>query len=448
MKAYTYWECSYCSAIIRGDSRACPNCGAPIPNNVKYMMPDDPRVAEARRNGKILTKDNAHVDEKGIIAEIVEPDKERSAPNWKCTSCGFQNFAEATTCAGCGAPKSGISYFDAEESESNDIDSDDDLEVDEEESSSAFSHVSDERVIAQENTDPEPESKRDEPSIFTRLKDFICQIPLQYVFGTIGAIAVIAFLIWLFTPVWNVATITKFEWTQNIEVEEFTLCHEHDWSVPAGGRTTRTSEEIHHYDTVLDHYETKSRQVSEQVLDGYDTEYREVAEQVFDGYDTEYRDLGNGQCDVIQTPRYRTEYHTESYQVPKYRTEWHTEYYEEPVYVQVPVYKTMYYYDIDRWVYHSTLTTHEFSHEPYWYETDIPEDIDNPEYGDLRLGSRNGEYKVHLTSEDGVPYYLTYSLNDWTSLSIGDELRYKSFRFSRKPLSDTEVKHRENQGDS
>lgn len=448
MKAYTYWECSYCSAIIRGDSRACPNCGAPIPNNVKYMMPDDPRVAEARRNGKILTKDNAHVDEKGVIAEIVEPDKERSAPNWKCTSCGFQNFAEATTCAGCGAPKSGISYFDDEESESNDIDSDDDLEVDKEKSSSAFSHVSDERAIAQENTDPEPESKCDEPSIFARLKDFINRIPLQYVFGTIGAIAVIAFLIWLFTPVWRTATVEGFEWRQDITVERFTLCHEDGWSVPAGGHITDERQEIHHYDKVIDHYETKSRQVSEEVFDGYDTEYREVAEEVFDGYDTDYIDLGNGQCDVVQTPRYRTEYHTESYQVPRYHTEWHTEYYEEPVYKDVPVYQTKYYYDIDKWLYDSTLTTIGNDHSPYWSDTDIPEDVENPEYGDLRLGSRKGKYIVKLTNDNGESYTLEYNLAEWSAFEIGDELKYKSFRFNRHPISDTEVVHKNQQGDS
>ena len=425
MKAYTYWECSYCQSTIRGDSRTCPNCGAPIPNNVKYMMPNDPRVEKARREGKLLVGKATHVDEKGVVSELVEAGKERSAPNWKCPSCGFQNFAESTTCAGCGAEKSGISYFDDEEDES-----------DNDESSSVFEQVTDTQDITRD-VEEEPEPKEDKtPSFFARLKDYIHRLPAQYVFGTIGAIAVIAFLIWLFTPIWRTATVKGFEWRRDITVERFTLCHEDGWSVPAGGRITEERQEIHHYDTVIDHYETKSRQVSEEVFDGYDTEYREVAEEVFDGYDTDYIDLGNGQCDVVQTPRYRTEYRTESYQVPKYHTEWHTEYYEEPVYKDVPVYKTKYYYDIDKWLYDSTLTTIGRDHSPYWSDTDIPEDVENPEYGDLRLGSRKETYTVKFTDDKGEPYTLNYNLAEWSAFEIGDELRYKSFRFSRRPISD------------
>ena len=41
---WTYWKCSCCESIIRGDNRVCPGCGTPIPNGVKYLMPDNSEV--------------------------------------------------------------------------------------------------------------------------------------------------------------------------------------------------------------------------------------------------------------------------------------------------------------------------------------------------------------------------------------------------------------------
>ena len=133
-------------------------------------------------------------------------------------------------------------------------------------------------------------------------------------------LGILVFLIWLFFPVTRTATVQDFEWERSIVVEEYTLCHENDWNVPSGGTITSQKEEIHHYDKVIDHYETKTKKVSERVLDHYDTDYK---------------DLGNGQAKAEKKPVYKTVYHTETYQDPVYRKE--------------PVYKTKYYYDIGRW---------------------------------------------------------------------------------------------------
>jgi hypothetical protein len=289
--------------------------------------------------------------------------------------------------------------------------------------------------------DESPKPERKSISLWKKLSDFFKDNWKPILTG-LGIIALIAFLIWFFMPVKRVATVTGFEWQQTIKLEEFTLCHESDWSVPPGGRTTRTAEEIHHYETVLDHYETKTRTVSEQVQDGYETKTRQVSETVFDGYDTSYRDLGNGQAEVVQTPRYRTEYHTETYEVPKYKTVYHEETYQEPVYVEVPVYQTKYYYDIDRWLYGGVLTAHEQDHEPYWITGDYPEEIADPSYGDIQLGERDGAYWVVLQN-DKEEYKTQYSLPEWQEFAVGDVITYKSFRFSYKPLTETVVEHRE-----
>lgn len=426
MNVYTYWECPYCTSIIRGDSRNCPNCGSPIPNGTKYMMPDDPRVRKAQREGKILVGGNTHTDEKGIVSEVVSKKDERSVPNWKCGSCGYMNFAEDTSCKGCGAPKSSKTYFDDDED----------------------GHIKDREKIftadipvTEEPPKAEPEKKDKVKGVLKKLGDFF-KDHWKISIGALVAAVLIPFLIWFFMPVERTATVTGFAWEQKINLEEFTLCHENDWSVPPGGRITSTAEEVHHYETVLDHYETKTRTVSEQVQDGYETRTRQVSETVFDGYDTSYRDLGNGQAEVVQTPRYRTEYHTETYEVPKYKTVYHEETYQEPVYVEVPVYQTKYYYDIDRWLYGGQIIDYKEDHEPHWRTNGIPEDVENPEYGDLRLGERYGEYWVVLQN-DKEEYRALYSLSEWQEFEVGDVLTYKSFRFNYQPLTDTVVEHRE-----
>ena len=202
-------------------------------------------------------------------------------------------------------------------------------------------------------------------------------------------------------PINREAKVESFSWKRLINVEQYTLCHESDWYVPSGATVTSRRQEIHHYDKKLDHYETKSRQVSERV---------------FDGYDTSYKDLGNGQAEVVETPRYRTEYHTE--------------YYEEPVYIDVPVYRTKYYYDIGRWKHHSYLETKNNNKEPYWYDTDLPTNIENPEYGDLRQTTRTETYTVHLIKPDGEKYSTNFAYEKWLSLRINDLISYKSFRFT------------------
>lgn len=462
MNVYTYWECPYCNSIVRGDSRSCPNCGSPIPNGTKYMMPDDPRVIKAQREGKILVGGKTHTDERGIVSEVVSEEKERKAPNWQCGSCGYMNFAEDTVCKGCGAPKSSKTYFDNDEEEVSDTDDEGDVLYESsdlkivlpptragnvtirEEYVDEDGHTKDrEKTFTVDiPVTEEPQKPEKKPiSLWKKLSDFF-KDNWKPILAGLGIIALVAFLIWLFMPVKRTATVTGFEWQQTIKLEEFTLCHESDWSVPPGGRITSTAEEIHHYDTVLDHYETKTRTVSEQVQDGYETKTRQVSETVLDGYDTSYRDLGNGQAEVVQTPRYRTEYHTETYEVPKYKTVYHEETYQEPVYVEVPVYQTKYYYDIDKWLYGGVLTAHEQDHEPYWITGDYPEEVADPSYGDIQLGERNGAYWVVLQN-DKEEYKTQYNLPEWQEFAVGDVITYKSFRFSYKPLTETVVEHRE-----
>ncbi len=364
MNVWTYWKCPSCGAIVRGDNRDCPNCATPVPAGTKYLMPDDPEVAKAIAEGKVYITSHEKVEQGGAVAKVSEEKKSNKA-NWVCEYCGYQNRAESEVCEGCGAPKeeSKRDYFTPEPK-------------------------------------PEPPVKQQSSKADSGPLAFFNRHRKLTI-----ALAVVLFLIWFFTPVTRKTKITAFEWMRSIGVEEYTLCHENDWSVPEGGRITDQKQEIHHYDQVLDHYETRTRQ---------------VAHQVQDGYDTEYRDLGNGQAETVQVPRYRTEYTTETYQDPVYRDE--------------PVYRTKYYYDIDRWLEVSSIDTSGRDQKPCWGDSDLPESVSSPDYGDRKLGKRHENYYVIFEDKKGNEQKEEYSFDEWNSLKVGDGIKYKTFRFSNKAL--------------
>lgn len=403
MKVWTYWKCNCCNNIIRGDSRTCPACGQPIPDNVKYIMPDDPAAIEAVENGTVLigNENSSSVkstvkftDENGVTSDVVPEELESDKPNWNCNYCGYQNRFENTECEGCGAGKEEATsdYFGnrpvMDEKNRNDY-----------KDRTGLDYEAPETIPEPETTIPPSKIKSLLERVLEWFKDNAKSIAIAC-----SAVVGIIFLIWLFSPVTRTATVSGFSWERSIDVETYTLCHEDGWSVPSGAHVTSQKEEIHHYDSVLDHYETKTRQVSERVLDGYDTSYR---------------DLGNGQAEVVKTPRYKTVYHTETYQ--------------DPVYKQVPVYKTKYYYDIGRWKQTSSLDTSGSDKNPYWHETNIPSSVSNPSYGDKRLGSKHETYSV-LVFENDEAHLVPYNYSTWMELEMGQEIQYKTFRFSHTPL--------------
>ena len=405
MNVWTYWECPYCKSIIHGKYRSCKNCGSPIPNNVKYLMPDEKKVQDAIKNNEVLYGEyEKFEDEKGNKSEVVPESEVRLKPNWTCDYCGYQNFDSTQYCEGCGAPKSNINYFqyyrNLENKKKKDNTDHRELSYKKESKITSKNINNDDRSSIYDHYVSNPYKAERKPSRFNfSIEDF--KIPLIILASIIGFI----FLIWLFTPITRNAVIEGFTWERVIDIEEFTLCREDDWSIPPGAKVTDERQEIHHYDRVIDHYETKTRQVSHQVLDGYDTHYQ---------------DLGNGQARTVQTPRYKTVYTTETYQ--------------EPVYKSVPVYRTKYYYDIGRWKIVDKLTTMENDKDPYWYITELPTNIDNPNYGDRKQGSRIESYIAIVRDEAGKIQTKSYDYDEWKKLNINDKIQYKSFRFSYKPL--------------
>jgi hypothetical protein len=185
------------------------------------------------------------------------------------------------------------------------------------------------------------------------------------------------------------ATVESYSWERTVEVEAYGTVTEEDWDVPSGGRILSQREEIREYDQVLVGYETKSRQVSEQVQTGSNT------------YVCGSRDLGNGFFeDVMCTD-------------PVYETQYSTEYYEDPIYNAVPVYDTLYTYDIDKWSVVRTERSAANHNEPFWPSLSLA--------SDEREGARTEKYELVFVDEDGNRYPMELPYEEWAAFESGRE---------------------------
>ena len=101
--------------------------------------------------------------------------------------------------------------------------------------------------------------------------------------------------------------VTGTEWKSSIEIEYYETLIESDWTLPEDANLLYTQEEIYEYNEVFSHNETTTKPYSEQVFIGYDEN-----------------------------------------NIPVYQTITKEETYEEAVYTKEPVYKTKYYYELQK----------------------------------------------------------------------------------------------------
>lgn len=147
-------------------------------------------------------------------------------------------------------------------------------------------------------------------------------------------------------------TVRSLSWERQVEVEELRTLTQEDWTYPGDARVLSSRREIRSYRQVLDHYETRTRQVSEQKQTGTRTER----------YACGSTRVSNGNGTFTE----RTTYCNRS--VPVYTTVYRTETYQVPIYRNEPVYDTKYRYQIDRWVTDHWDTANSSTHgqAPIW----------------------------------------------------------------------------------
>jgi hypothetical protein len=257
----------------------------------------------------------------------------RAGADWICEHCGVSARATMDRCPGCGAER------------------------------------------GSSPTQQTHEHRFDEPAQ-EPVRTLAATAPPKRRRGWKGPAALVAFvggMVWWNGPVEVTATVAAKDWSRAIEVQEYRTVQEEDWSVPQGGRQKRSYRAIRDYRQVLDHYETKTRQVSERVQSGTRT------------YTCGQRDMGNGYFEDVTCTE------------PVYETNYRQETYQDPVYRQEPIYDTKYAYEIEKWLPDDTAWARgDAAREPAW----PPVTIGRNE----REGARIQRYVLRFTDDDGKTY--------------------------------------------
>lgn len=189
--------------------------------------------------------------------------------------------------------------------------------------------------------------------------------------------------------------IVDMSWERQIGLEEYKEVREEGWSTPAGATKIESFKAVHHYDQVLERYETRTRTVRKQV----------GTERVACGE----KDLGNGY--------FETKYCDE----PIYENVEET--YEEPIYRQVPIYQTKYRYNIFKWTEAQAMVAAAHDNEPHWPTLD-PRIRNNPSR--FREGARREAYQVIIEQPNGKrKSYDVGTAVRFEGLSIGQRLKAK-----------------------
>lgn len=334
------WDCPYCNQKgIGGLTKKCPGCGHPQDEGTKFYVGE---------NKSYLSEDQSKEYGQGA--------------DWTCSYCETLNRHNSTECAGCGAPREQSSgdYFDNQKR----------IEEQEKKQQSSLNEI----ASAQSHTTSFDKTTKNSFGKRKKLGIFFAVI-----------VALFAFFLW---PKNTTGIVQDKSWSRNIEVETYKTVKENDWSIPEGGREYDKKEEIHHYDTVIDHYEDVTVTKTRQVQDGYDTH-------------TNYIDNGDGT------------FREETVSTPRYVTETYTEVETQPVYVDVPVYQTKYYYEIERWVYERSVSTSGKKEEPYWGDVALKDQE--------REGKREENYIVTFVTKKNKTYEKEMPFDEWKKYEMGEK---------------------------
>ena len=358
-----YWDCPVCgNKEIRGDVTNCPSCGR-ARGDVKFYMKNveegSSREENDRTDIEYLTEEQAKYVSKN--------------PDWYCSFCNSLNSDNAQFCGNCGATR--------EDSEANYFDR---LKKKQEEEAA--------ELAAQPQVSSQPQKGSRKPLVI------VAAILL----------AIVALFVWMNgNKTAGDLQVTALNWIRNINIEENRMYSESGWSLPDGAEQTNARQEIHHYDSVLDHYESVDVQRSRQVIDHYETYYT-------------YEDNGNGTFTEV------------SHQRPVYETEYYTETVQQPVYRQVPRYATKYYYNIWRWTPSRDVTATGTDHNTEW---PVPELAENE-----REGQRTEDYRftVEHTKEKKSPETYRLAESDWMNINVGDHLFITAKRSGADPYISNE----------
>jgi len=333
------WDCSSCSTRgVPGDVYRCSSCGAGRPDDVEFYLPSDAKVIR---------------DRAGVAAA-------KAGADWLCEYCQQWVTATLSKCPNCAGGEVGGAKRHQAAGE-----------------------------LAQPASRPQPARAATIPlplptpavrlaatpatpaaAPAARAKRATMPAAACTALAVFGALS-LALVLWLvFRSTNAIATVTGHSWTRVQHVEEYKTVAQEGWDCPADAFGVKSERREHHKDKIVDHYETRYRTVHDRVADG--------TERVKTG--TKTVNLGNGRFKREPTYSTRTKYKTVSRQEP----------YSDPVYRYDPVYRTYYFYLVNRWVLAAPRTASGNDLNPQWPPTAVRD-------AQQRMAAREESYTLALT---------------------------------------------------
>lgn len=345
-----FWDCTQCSEKgIRGGLRNCTCCGSPRGTDTVFYMKDP----------------SSHYVSQSVANEVSQ------CPDWLCSYCEYLNSSKSKCCSSCGALKSDSekNYFEMRAEKKNKIEASDNTRG----------------SLQKQNTSSNKKSTLSLLISLIRSKPFEV---VKFLLAVLSLFLVVFGLISVLVPKKDTLTIQGFSWERVINIEELKTIRKSGWTLPDEARLVDSKSELHHYNQVVDHYETVREKRTRQVIDHYES------------YVSGYRDLGNGHFQEVISKQ------------PVYKTETYYENVQKPVYKQVPVYKTKYYYDNDEWVSSRKIETSGKDKNLKWGTYNLS--------SNEREGKRVERLYISATNKKGK--LVSYKINSkkWQSLNIGD----------------------------
>ena len=307
----------------------CPYC---YTEKIKGTDQVCPHCGHQRDKDIKCYMDKDHVE---YLSDEAARNKGKGA-DWICPYCDSMNPVHETSCIACGAPKeeAKYDYFHREDKPHSG------------QTASGQVHTT-AGVSANSGGNDRKNVNRN-------------RLSGKYIKASVFAVLfvmIVAGLFFALKPKDTVFIANSVNWYTTVYVDAYETVQESDWNLPADGRERYHQQEIYGYDKELDYYETVEK--TRDVKIGSHTE-------------TEYEDNGDGTYKEI------------SIEVDDYGTETYTE--EVPVYKDVPIYRTKYYYDVDKWIPKREVTNSGTDQTPVYKEPELA--------SNERESKRSTEYKV------------------------------------------------------
>ncbi len=382
------WDCNACSTeMIAGEHKFCPNCG------------------DARDDEKVYFPSIEPVTEGPLLRDI--------GPDWICDSCSTAMANDVKYCTNCGAirGKSKVRPTKVYAQGEHPTVGGEEVELDE----SPIEVKED-----WEEDAPQSTSVGKQPNKSENDRILLDATPITFDWSVfkpfaIGGGAVIAVILLVF-GIWSAffkthevqSTLTGYEWTRVISLEEYRTVREEGWSLPSNARLVDKQWRFSHTERVKvgEHPETVTRTRSETYSCG--------------GH---FEDTGDGGGYYVEDECSRDVSYTENITVDDYENR--------------DVYADYYIYDIDKWVHVRDVTTGAKDHSaPYWGEFTLLCE-GRAEIGCQRVGSRDETYLVFFKDAEGETYsYREDKQSDWEKYELGATytLRVNAFGVRNDPL--------------